>query len=456
MDLGNVRKLVQKYSTSGPRYTSYPTAPQWTENFGLAGYKKHLELEDNPQEPLALYIHVPFCESLCYYCGCNIQITKDHSRSGQYVDALLKEIKTVAGFLQGRRHLSQISWGGGTPTFLALSEMQRLHQGTRDYFDIAPEAEVSIEIDPRVTSQAQLETLRELGFNRVSLGLQDFNETVQKSVNRLQSKEMTEGMIQFCRKLGYQGINLDLIYGLPHQTVDSFKHTIQTVAEVRPDRIALYNYAHLPSLRGHQKILDKLPMPNADERLDIFSLSYDHLTRAGYRSIGMDHFALPQDELSKALDSGSLYRNFMGYTVKRGAGLIGIGASAIGEMKNTYFQNIREAKGYEEAIAKDGVATFRGCLLSEEDKKRKWIIQRLMCNFQLKFSEYRAKFGDSFEEHFSEEVKTLIPFYEDGILTRSQESLKVTPLGQLFVRVVAMAFDAYLKSPKGATYSKTL
>lgn len=453
----DLKALIHKHSIAGPRYTSYPTAPQFKDELGVEVYRRQLKQKaGSPDKPLALYVHIPFCEALCYYCGCNILITKDHGREKEYVDALLTELRTVAGLLGERRTLSQIAWGGGTPTFLHVDEMERLQKGTLELFDLAPGAEVGIEIDPRVTSQEQLERLREVGFTRVSLGVQDFHPEVQQAVNRLQTAEMTGAMLDACRKLGYRGINFDFIYGLPFQTLERFEKTVEEIQRQRPDRIALYNYAHLPSLRPHQKILEKYPMPDAEERVDIFLMALEKLTAAGYRAIGMDHFALADDDLAKAIGFGALYRNFMGYTVQRAEDMIGIGASAIGEMGNGYFQNIREAKPYQESVQATGLATMRGCLATTEDLKRKWTIQRLMCKFHLTFDEYQHTFKESFEDHFESELGQLFPFVEDGILELNGGTIRVTEHGRLFVRNVAMLFDEYLKKPSSATYSRTV
>jgi oxygen-independent coproporphyrinogen-3 oxidase len=451
-------ELIRKYSTSGPRYTSYPTAPQWSGGVSEEIYRESLKSSfAKPEEDLALYVHIPFCEQLCYYCGCNIQITKDHSRSQVYVDTLLREVETTARLLGNKRTLSQVSWGGGTPTFLSVPEITALQKGIVSHFQLAADAEVSIEIDPRVTTEEQLIALRELGFNRASLGVQDFNEEVQKAVNRVQSAAMTEKMLRKCHSLGFTGVNFDLIYGLPLQTFDTFSKTVEEVIRIRPDRIALYNYAHLPSLRPHQKILEKSPMPQAEERVRIFSHAYDRLLSVGYRSIGMDHFALESDEMYQALRDGRLYRNFMGYTVKKGAGMIGIGASAIGESARGYFQNVREAKDYEKRVEKTGLSTLRGCLLTQDDVERKWVIQSLMCQFRLDEKEFETKFSKSFREKFQSELTQLGDFFQEGILEGSPYSLRVTDLGRLFVRNVAMVFDAYWgKTSQQATYSKTV
>jgi oxygen-independent coproporphyrinogen-3 oxidase len=451
-----LRGLIEKYSVAGPRYTSYPTAPQWAD-LGEEKYQQALQagyLGDD--DPLALYVHIPFCEKLCYYCGCNIQITKDHGRSPSYVDALLAEAKFVSARLGGRKTLSQISWGGGTPTFLNTDEIARLHRGIAASFDISPSAEVSIEVDPRVTSCAQLEILRTLGFNHVSMGVQDFEPQVQKAINREQSREMTEQMLKKCRELGFTGINFDLIYGLPHQSLATFERTITQVAQVRPDRIALYNYARIPSLLKHQTILEEYPMPSAEERVEIFSMAYDRLTAAGYRAIGMDHFALEDDELYRAIEKGTLYRNFMGYSVKRGKNMIGLGASAIGEVGPTFFQNLRKPQDYQAAVESGKLAAFRGCFLSADDLRRKWVIQEIMCRFVLDYATFDTQFNEKFETYFAEELPRLAPFFSDGILVAGERSVRVTDLGRIFIRNVAMVFDAYLKQPGKAAHSKTV
>lgn len=451
----DLKHLFMKYSRPGPRYTSYPTAPHWTETIGADVYREKLATSD-PAVPLALYAHIPFCESLCYYCGCNIKITHDTGVSHPYVSTLLTEIDTVAANLGSRRTLSQISWGGGTPTFLATDEIIRLQRHTLSAFDLEADAEVSIEIDPRVTSQEQLEVLRKEGFNRVSLGVQDFDPEVQQAVNRIQSPEMTNDMLQYCRTLGYSGINFDLIYGLPFQTFSRFERTVEQVMEMRPDRIALYNYAHLPSLRPHQRILEKHPMPDVEERVAIFTHAYEQLQQSGYVPIGMDHFALPDDELSLALGKGTLYRNFMGYTVKRGTHLLGIGASAIGEINGAFFQNLRDVGPYQEAVARSGLSTFRGCLLSPDDQRRKWIIQNLMCRFEVPYETYRQQFDEDFQVRYDEELSALDEMDGDGLLERDASRIRCTPMGRLFVRNAAMVFDSYISQEKTAAYSKTL
>jgi oxygen-independent coproporphyrinogen-3 oxidase len=451
-----IRELIVKYSQPGPRYTSYPTAPQWSDAVGEATYDEHLEQFKQKNGPLSLYAHIPFCESLCYYCGCNIKITKDHESGSAYVGFLLKELALVAQRMGEGRELGQIAWGGGTPTFLASPDMARIQAATRKHFVIREDAEVSIEVDPRVTRQEQLETLASIGFNRISMGVQDFDEAVQKAINRIQSAEMTENMLNACRKLGFRGINFDLIYGLPFQSLASFERTLDHVIRIRPDRIALYNYARLPSLIKHQVILEKYPMPGADERVDIFTVSYDRLLKAGYRAIGMDHFALETDEMFLASNNGNLFRNFQGYSVRKAEDSVGVGVSAIGEITSAFFQNVKDVKEYTERVTNGRLATLRGLELTRDDLIRKWTIQSVMCRFELNFAEFHSAFGVDAPTYFASELERLGEFYDEGILVRDAQGLRVTELGRLFIRNVAMVFDIYLKMPQKATYSRTV
>jgi oxygen-independent coproporphyrinogen-3 oxidase len=351
--------------------------------------------------------------------------------------------------------LAQMSWGGGTPTFLSVKEIETLAKAIESRFPRSSDADVSVEVDPRVTTPEQLEALRALGFNRLSLGVQDFDPAVQKAVNRVQPAEMTARMLELGRALGYRGINFDLIYGLPYQTATTFEGTLDRLLQMRPDRIALYNYARLPDLIKHQQILEKYPMPEADERLGLFARAYERLLAAGYVAIGMDHFALAEDDLGKAVDDGTLFRNFMGYVVKRSEELVGLGASAIGEVNGGFFQNAKAPKDYEAAVTANGVATLRGLVLSEDDHRRRWIIQRLMCEFHVDFAAYERAFGADFATTFAGELESLAPLVDDGLLSVDGRGIRVLPLGRLFVRNAAMVFDAYLESG-AAKYSKTV
>ncbi len=456
MDLG---ALVRKYSVSGPRYTSYPTAPQWNEQVATDVFRRVAGCFKN-EGSVAIYVHIPFCESLCLYCGCNIHLTHDHGVSGRYVSRVIEEMRNVRALLGVRPRASQVAWGGGTPTFLDEEQLCRLHEAITTIFHVDEEAEVSIEIDPRVTSSDQLKTLRRIGFNRVSLGVQDFQEEVQRAVNRVQSTESTRGMLELCRDLGFTGINYDLIYGLPLQTEISFKSTLDVVISHRPDRIALYNYAHLPELRPHQRVLEKYDRPDSQMRISLFEMAYHRFLAEGYVAIGMDHFALPHDELAKALPQGSLYRNFQGYTVKRGLPLLGFGASAISEFENAYFQNERSVKRYEKRMGETGFATLRGCELTPNDLRSKWVIGELMCRFGVSFQDYKRRFQGDFEVDYARAVAELSPFKDDELCTLSPQGIQITDYGRLFVRNVAMVFDEYVDksgtSGTSGTYSKTL
>ena len=450
----DLKALVAKYSVAGPRYTSYPTAPQWSSAIKEDVYRHRLETRATGST-LGVYVHLPFCESLCYYCGCNIQITHDKSRSARYVDAVRREIDTVASALPETVSLSQMSWGGGTPTFLSVGEIDTLFRAIAARFPVTSDADLSVEVDPRVTSDEQLETMRALGFNRVSFGVQDFDAKVQQTVNRVQPEAMTERMLVKCRQLGYRGINFDLIYGLPYQTETTFERTLDLLVTMRPDRVALFNYARLPELIPHQKILEKHPMPDADVRIRLFTRAYEKLVAAGYVAIGIDHFALADDALSEALGNGSLFRNFQGYVVKRSEELVGIGASAIGEINGGFFQNTKNPKEYEESVARQGFATLRGLVLSEDDHRRRWIIQRIMCEFAVDFDAYSRVYGQDFRATYATELERLTPLVDDGLVTVTDKSIRIEPLGRLFVRNAAMAFDAYLERG-AARYSRTV
>lgn len=454
----DLRSLIGKYSQSGPRYTSYPTAPNWNEATREEAYKEALAGVGRKaaDQATAVYIHIPFCENLCYYCGCNIQITKDHSRSRSYLESLKAEIAIAAAAIGRRVALSQVSLGGGTPTFFSPEEIEELWNALRSHFDLEPGAEVSIEIDPRVTTEAHMQTLARLGFNRVSLGVQDFDPKVQKAIHREQTAKQTADILNSAKAKGFRGINFDLIYGLPYQGLAQFSDTIDQVVAMAPDRIALYNYARLPAMIPHQKIIDALPMPDAAERVEIFLKAYDALVGNGYRAIGMDHFARADDELASAIDQGTLYRNFMGYTVKREGDLLGFGCSAIGEVSGGFFQNERSAKVYEDQIAKGQLATFRGCVMSPDDLQRKWIIQSLMCGFELLPAKFQAVFQLDLKTEFAAEWALLKGFEQDGLLAPTKDGYRVTDMGRLFIRNIAMTFDAYLKTPQKVKFSSTV
>ena len=450
--------LLRRYDRPGPRYTSYPTAPEWREDFGADAYRDALvRASERVGEGLSLYVHIPFCNERCLYCGCNVVISKKPEVANVYVDYLAKELGTVAGALGARRTLNQIHWGGGTPTYLVPSEIRRLFGIIRNTMDISPNAEIALEVDPRVTSREQLEVLRELGFNRISMGVQDLDPTVQKAIGRHQTEEETRRLFGWCRELGFQGINTDLIFGLPEQTLARWERTVASVIDIGPDRIAVYSYAHLPSRLKHQMHIDATKLPDTEQKYQIFSLARRMFEDAGYRTIGMDHFAKPTDELAKALDEHRLHRNFMGYTVVPVPEMVGIGASAIGEVGGVYAQNEKRLVWYYRALDEDRLPTSAGCALTEDDIIRRWFIRQIMCNFRVSFSELHERFGVTYDDYFAADEAAMHEFYREGMAARTDDGIHVLPLGQIFVRNIAMVFDAYLKRPEGfKLFSRTV
>ncbi len=453
--------LLQKYNTAGPRYTSYPTAPMWTEEFGPETYKKALEKTNQPGSteahlPLSLYTHLPFCEHRCHFCGCNVVITPHREQAEKYLGYLFQEIDHVAQLTADSREVVQLHWGGGTPTYLSSEQIQRLFHYQKDRFNIHPEAEIAIEVDPRVTTHEQLTVLHTLGFNRISMGVQDFHLETQQAVNRIQSIETTEAMVNHCRELGFSGINFDLIYGLPHQTEATFDQTLNEVIRINPDRIALYNFAYVPWISPHQKKIDEKALPEGSIKFKIFRRAIERFLDAGYVYIGMDHFAKPTDELTQAQQEGSLHRNFMGYTTKAGCELYGFGVSAISGLESYYAQNLKKLSTYYEAIESGNFATMRGFSLSQDDRLRRTLINGILCQGTLDFTAINSAFNIDCETLFSEALTKLAPMFEDGLLTRHQTGIELTPLGRIFSRNIAMPFDAYFNQPSVPTYSKTL
>lgn len=454
------RDLVAKYDKAGPRYTSYPTAPEWRE---LAGPEAEDTYRRNnaarAEAPLSLYVHLPFCKKLCYYCGCNMQVTQDQALVSAYLDALETEIDRVSRFVaRGDRPVTQIHWGGGTPTYLSVPQLQRVYEALTGRFDLLPDAEVSLELHPAVTSFEQLDALKALGFNRMSMGIQDFDPEVQKAVNRIQPFEETRDLIAHGRGLGFQSVNTDLMYGLPHQTVSKFEKTLGLVLSMRPDRIALFNYAHMPHLRKHMTMIPEAAIPAPEEKLAIFELAIRTLLEAGYRYIGMDHFALPADELAVAQDDGSLRRNFMGYTTRADSDLYAFGASAIADLDDAYLQNDRTAALYIKRVSDGGLPVIRGMPLSHDDRLRREVINRLFCVLKVDKASVSEAFGIDFDAYFAPELAALAPLAEDGLVRLTPEAIRVTPRGQILLRNVAMPFDAYLKrqEPGSRQFSRTL
>ncbi|HYL97893.1 MAG TPA: oxygen-independent coproporphyrinogen III oxidase [Blastocatellia bacterium] len=452
--------LIDKYNKPGPRYTSYPTAPEWNDDFGPGDYADAIDAanQTDPPSSLSLYFHLPFCESLCLFCGCNVVISKRHDVTDPYLASIKSEINRVSEHLSSGRKVEQLHWGGGTPTFLNVPEIEGLFKHIADHFEFSPSAEIGVEVDPRATSDEQCRTLRQIGFNRLSMGIQDFNPVVQKTIHRIQPYEMTRHQFDYCRELGFESINVDLIYGLPHQTAESFGETVDKVVDMNPDRIAMFSYAHVPWLKKQQGSFAK-HLPEGLEKFKIFALGIRKLVDAGYRYVGMDHFARPNDELCVAQDDRTLHRNFQGYTTKSGCDLLAFGVSAISVLDNAYAQNYRDVAHYYEAIEGGGLPTMRGMTVTGEDKLRRSVINRLLCHTVVMKSDVEAEFGINFDEHFANELQRLRDLENDGLLKVSADRLETTGLGRLFIRIIAMIFDAYLNKPVGGAarqFSKTL
>ena len=449
LDLDRVVQLAPRYAIDGPRYTSYPTAPVWKEDYGVAEYRADLAAAGAAASAagLSLYVHVPFCESLCHFCACNKMITRDHGRAGPYLEAIEREVAAVRKAVGTPRPATQLHWGGGTPTWLAPDEVRRLFRALADAFPLAPGAEVSIEVDPRVTTDAHLEALAECGFNRISMGVQDFDPRVQEAVHRIQPAADTERLVLRARALGFDSVNFDLIYGLPYQSVASFERTLDRLFAIGPDRIALYSYAHVTWLAKQQRGFERKDLPDAATKLEILITAIRRFLEKGYRFIGLDHFARPDDELATAVSDRTLRRNFMGHTTQAGVDLIGFGPSAISELRASYAQSQRQVPAWQEAVAAGGLATLRGHRLSDDDLERRWVIGRILCHGVVRADEFDAEFGaePGFARRYAGELRSLEGAREDGLVEiEADGSLGITPVGRLLVRNVAMAFDAYL------------
>jgi oxygen-independent coproporphyrinogen III oxidase len=448
--------LVRKYDGVGPRYTSYPTADRFHDGFTAAHYVDALAAR-NVAAPLSLYVHVPFCNTVCYYCACNKVITKNHDHSAKYIRYVEKEIGIVGGLVEGSPPVIQLHWGGGTPTFLSHAEMGALMGALRGQFTFAPDAEVSIEVDPRKVDAATIAYLAELGFNRISVGIQDFDPAVQKAVNRIQSEAETRTVIDAARANGFVSVNADLIYGLPLQTVAGFATTLDKVIEASPDRIALYSYAHVPHMSKTQKQIEITQLPAPDTKLAILALAIEKLGAAGYVYIGMDHFAKPGDELAVAQRERKLHRNFQGYSTRPDCDLIAFGISAIGKIGRSYAQNVKTLDAYYARLDADTLPVLRGVDLNEDDLIRRDVIQKLMCDFELDFEAMGRTHDIPFASMFAPELAALAPLAADGLVELSPDRLRVTPRGRLLVRTVAMLFDRYLReSLQKGKYSRVI
>ncbi|HEX8956896.1 MAG TPA: oxygen-independent coproporphyrinogen III oxidase [Burkholderiaceae bacterium] len=453
--------LIRKLNRQGPRYTSYPTADRFGADFGYRDYLQAVAVRRsrNVSPALSFYIHIPFCRSVCYYCACNKVITKNSDKAATYLDYLKREISMQGQLFVGMNRVEQLHFGGGTPTYLSDGQMSELLDHLWSWFKPVSDelGEYSIEIDPRTVTRERMFVLREQGFNRVSLGVQDFDPAVQKAVNRIQPEELTREAVRAARDAKFRSVSIDLIYGLPLQTLTTMEQTLEKVIDISPDRIAIYNYAHLPHLFKPQRRIDENELPDAETKLDMLALCIRHLTRAGYVYIGMDHFAKPTDDLAKALLQGRLHRNFQGYSTHADMDLVACGVSAIGAMGATYSQNAKTLDEYYERLDNNELPIVRGTKISMDDAMRRSIIQMLMCNFELSIASVETAFPITFDEYFADEIVRLKPMIEDGLVTMEDGWISVTPRGRLLVRNICMVFDRYLaQQPSAVRYSKTI
>jgi len=453
-------ELLRRHDRPGPRYTSYPTATQFQASFGAAQLRECMARSNArpEQRPLSLYVHIPFCVSPCFYCGCNRVITHDAAKGARYTDHALREIQLIAPLLDHDREVVQLHLGGGTPNFLGADTLARLIDGLSRTFRLsgAAQRDFSIELDPRSVPADYVSALARLGFNRVSLGVQDFDSDVQRAVNRIQSIEQTLDLIDACRDHGFRSVNVDLIYGLPRQTLEGFRRTLRTVISARPDRLAVYGYAHLPELFKAQRHIDPGALPCPEARLNLLRLAIEELSMSGYRYIGMDHFALPDDDLVRAQESGALQRNFMGYTTHANCDLIGIGASAISHLGDSFSQNLRDLKAWGAAVDEGHLPIWRGLALSPDDCVRGALIGQLMCKGSIEIAAIEQCHGIDFAEYFREALERLQPHLADGLIRMVDGRIAATPTGRLLLRSIAMCFDAYLNGPRSASAATTL
>ena len=451
--------LIRKHDVGGPRYTSYPTADRFVDAFGELDLRQWLGKRNigGISLPLSVYVHLPFCDTLCYYCGCNKVVTRDHGRSAKYIKYLQKELELLGPLLGADRSVSQMHWGGGTPTFLAREEMGFLVDVLKKQLRWARDIECSVEVDPRRAPPGTMAFLGSLGFNRVSLGVQDFDPAVQKAVHRIQSEDETRRVIEEARASGFRSINLDLIYGLPKQTLDSFNRTLERVIDIQPDRIALYSYAHLPRLFPPQRRIADADLPSPEAKLQILTLAIGRLTRAGYLYIGMDHFARPDDELAVAQQQGRLQRNFQGYSTHAESDMLGIGVSSIGRVGPTYYQNRKVLDEYYAALDAGRLPVARGINLTSDDLLRRAVIQALSCHFRLSIESIELAYLVDFRKYFAEELKDLKVLQEEGLVELQPDWIVVTAKGRLLVRAICMVFDRYLREGRlRASYSKLI
>lgn len=452
-------ELIQRYDLSGPRYTSYPTAIQFNNQLSDQQLIETAQATAETQSPLSLYLHIPFCTHVCYFCACNKIITRNKKRAAPYLETLFAEAEQLGKLYSNNRIVNQLHLGGGTPTFISDEQMQSLLEHLRQHFHLRDDnkGDYSIEIDPREADAKRVKNLAAMGFNRISLGVQDINHAVQEAVNRVQPIEMTEEIILSAREAGIKSINTDLIYGLPHQTIDSFDRTLDRIIELSPDRLSVFNYAHMPDRFRPQKHINEADLPNPQDKLIILENTINKLLDAGYVYIGMDHFAKPDDELAIAQREGHLHRNFQGYTTHSDCDLVAIGVSAISQIGDTYYQNEHEIAAYQNAVTDHQTAIKRGVILNQDDKIRRQVITELICHFQLDPKTIEHRFNIDFNDYFNQELETLTKFSHDGLVHWQQGILQVTPAGRLLIRRICMCFDAYIpKQQSERTYSRII
>jgi len=456
-------ELLKKYNRPGPRYTSYPTAVQFNGDFGPGDFVDEIKATNQGDAAdlsnLSLYFHLPFCKKLCYFCGCNMVVTKSRDRIADYLDALKMEIDAMGTMVHPGRRVTQLHWGGGTPSYLTLDEIRDLMAHIKSRFTFARDAEVSIEIDPRNLTETHLPILKDVGFNRVSFGVQDLNPEVQKAINRVQPEALNRRVVEQSRELGYDSVNIDLIYGLPHQTPASFADTLDRVIDLAPDRFAVFNYAHVPWLKKHQQVIPEDALPSTEDRLRIIKYVIEHLTESGYAYIGMDHFAREADDLTTAMRNGTLHRNFQGYTTHADAEIYAMGVSSISQLHNVYAQNEKDERTYCDRVREGEIPTTLGYRLSQDDQLRRYVIMEIMCNSVVRKDEVKARFGVDFDTYFAESLVRLDEFKGDGLVTAHPDRIEVSEEGRLVIRNIAMAFDAYLDrdmSDSGPKYSRTI
>ena len=453
-------QVLKKFNQQGPRYTSYPTAPVFSPKFTSEDYVDEIRDTnlDGSDQPLSLYFHFPFCEKLCYFCGCNMRVTHDRALISEYNGYLKKEIDLLQPLISKERKAAQMHWGGGTPTYLYPDEIRDIGGYIRERFEFEPDIEASVEIDPRNLTREHLVALREIGFNRTSFGVQDFDPTVQAAINRVQPESITRQTVAWARELGFQSVNLDLIYGLPHQTVATFEDTVDKIIDISPDRIAVFNYAHVPWLKKHQNVIPTESIPLADERLAILQMSIEKLIDAGYDYIGMDHFAKPTDELAIAQRNGTLYRNFQGYSTMAGCDVYAFGVSAISQFENIYAQNQKNIREYYARLDDGEAATAVGYRMTRDDHIRKDTIMQMMCNLEIDKRRVEREFGIDFEDYFFDDIRKLDVFINEGLVENTDDVIRVKGSGLLIIRNVAMCFDAYLEQmmKEKPVFSKTV